>query len=37
MAKAYAPEDLAKRIFLISVVGILIWVAAAFYFVILKQ
>jgi len=37
MAKAYSAEDLAKRIFVISAVGILTWVAAAFYFVILKQ
>ena len=37
MAKAYPPEELAKRVFVITVVGILAWVAAAFYFVILKQ
>ena len=37
MAKTYSAEDLAKRVFIISAVGILIWVAAAFYFVILKQ
>lgn len=37
MAKSYAPEDLARVVFRLSSVGILIWVAAAFYFVILKQ
>ncbi len=37
MAKSYSPEDLATRVFIISAVSILIWVAAAFYFVILKQ
>ena len=37
MAKTYSAEDLAKRVFVVTAVGILAWVAAAFYFVILKQ
>jgi hypothetical protein len=37
MAKAYSAEDLAKRVFVITAAGIVVWVAAAFYFVILKQ
>lgn len=37
MAKEYPPDVLAFRLFAISVAGILAWVAAAFYFVILKQ
>jgi len=37
MAKEYAPEALASRLFALTAVGILAWVAAAFYFVILKQ
>jgi uncharacterized membrane protein len=37
MAKEYPPDEMAFRLFAISVVGILAWVGAAFYFVILKQ
>ena len=34
MAKAYSPEQLAKRTFLISMAGILLWIAAVFTFVL---
>ena len=37
MAKEYAPDVLAFRLFAIAAAGILAWVGAAFYFVILKQ
>ena len=37
MAKEFPPDVLAFRLFAMSAVGILAWVAAAFYFVILKQ
>jgi hypothetical protein len=37
MGKAYSPDELSWRVFILSVVGILAWIAAAFYFVILKQ
>ena len=37
MAKEYPPDVLAFWVFLMSAAGILGWVAAAFYFVILKQ
>jgi hypothetical protein len=33
--KAFSSEELAARIFRISVLGIAVWVAASFYFVIL--
>jgi hypothetical protein len=35
MAKAHPPEKLASNIFLLSIGGILVWIAAAFAFVIL--
>jgi len=35
--KAYSSEELARRIFLVSVLGIAAWVAASFYFVILAR
>ena len=37
MAKSYSPEELARGIFLLSMAGIAAWVAAAFFFVILRQ
>ncbi len=37
MAKEFPPDVMAFRLFAISAAGILCWVAAAFYFVILKQ
>ncbi len=37
MAKTYTAEELSWRVFIITTVGVLAWVAAAFYFVILKQ
>jgi hypothetical protein len=37
MAKEYPPDVMAFRLFAMSAAGILCWVAAAFYFVILKQ
>jgi hypothetical protein len=37
MAKEYPPDEMAFRLFAMSAAGILAWVAAAFYFVILKQ
>jgi hypothetical protein len=37
LAKTYTPEELSWRVFIITAVGVLVWIAAAFYFVILKQ
>jgi hypothetical protein len=37
MAKEYPPDEMAFRLFAMTTAGILVWVAAAFYFVILKQ
>jgi hypothetical protein len=37
VAKTYSAEELARTIFLLSMAGISAWVAAAFYFVILRQ
>lgn len=37
MAKEYPPDEMAFRLFAMTAAGILAWVAAAFYFVILKQ
>jgi hypothetical protein len=37
MAKSYTAEELSWRVFILSAVGIVVWIAAAFYFVILKQ
>jgi hypothetical protein len=37
MAKEYSPDEYAFRLFAATVAGILVWVAAAFFFVILKQ
>ncbi len=37
MAKEYPPDEMAFRLFAMSAAGILVWVAAAFYFVILRQ
>jgi hypothetical protein len=37
MAKEFPPDVLAFRLFAMSAAGILTWVAAAFYFVILQQ
>ena len=34
MAKAYAPEDLAKRVFYISMAGISAFIAAVFFFIL---
>ena len=34
MAKAYAPEDLAKRIFYISMAGIGAFIASVFLFIL---
>lgn len=36
MAKAHPPEKLASNAFLITVVGVVAWIAAAFIFVILR-
>jgi hypothetical protein len=37
MAKTYTPGDLARRAFVITMVGVLAWIAAAFAFVILAE
>ncbi len=37
MAKSYSAEELAWRVYAITAASIVAWVAAAFYFVILKQ
>jgi len=37
VAKSFAPEELARNVFLLSMAGIAAWVAAAFIFVILRQ
>jgi hypothetical protein len=37
MAKEFPPDEMAFRLFAMSTAGILAWVAAAFYFVILRQ
>jgi hypothetical protein len=34
MAKTYSPDQLATRTFVISMVGILLWIAAVFTFVL---
>lgn len=37
MAKTFPPDVMAKRLFVRTSIGILVWVAAAFIFVILRQ
>ena len=37
MSKEYAPQVLAWRVFALSMLGIVGWIIAAFYFVILAQ
>ena len=37
MSKEYAPQVLAWRVFAFSMAGIVAWIVAAFYFVILAQ
>ena len=37
MAKTYTAEQLAWRVFSVSMLGVVAWVAAAFYFVILAE
>ena len=37
MGKAYPPDVMAKRLFVQTSIGIIIWVAAACIFVILRQ
>ncbi len=34
MAKTYSPDQLASRVFLIAMGGILLWIAAVFTFVL---
>ena len=37
MAKTYTSEQLAWRVFSVSMVGVVAWIAASFYFVILVE
>jgi hypothetical protein len=37
MSKTHAPDDLARRAVLISMAGVVAWIAAAFVFVILAR
>jgi uncharacterized membrane protein len=37
MAKTYTSEQLAWRVFSVSMIGVVAWVAASFFFVILRQ
>jgi hypothetical protein len=37
VAKSYSAEQLASGVFVLSMLGIAVWVAAAFIFVILRQ
>ena len=34
MAKAYSPDDLAARVFWITMVGVIAWILAVFLFIL---